>query len=289
MFSVKRLHMQTKFQNTVLKWYENNGRNLPWRNTTNPYHILVSEVMLQQTHIERVIPKYEAFLHQFPSIEALARAPTSEVLRVWSGLGYNRRALFLQKCAQELMHEMNFPQNEKELKKLHGIGKYTAAAILSFAYNKNVPVIDTNIHLLYKRLFYGSKSHIEALAKKHLPKGKSRHWHNALIDIGTLFCSSKHPRCSDCPLTILCKTAGKKIKIEATRRKKTVVPFSQSDRIVKGSILKLLMKKNYSAATLHKKIAEMNVKRSKKKFTEILVQMQKECLVKKKRKAYTLP
>lgn len=281
--------MLSKFQNTVLKWYANNGRNLPWRSTTNPYHILVSEIMLQQTHAERVIPKYEAFLHQFPSIETLAQAPTSDVLRAWSGLGYNKRALFLQKCAQGLMHEINFPQNEKELKKLPGIGKYTAAAILSFAYNKNVPVVDTNIHLLYKRLFYGSKSHIDVLAKKHLPKGKSRHWHNALMDIGTLFCSSKRPRCSDCPLTVLCKTAGKKISIEATRIKKKSIPFVQSDRIVRGSILKLLMKRDYSAPTLHRKITEMNIKRNKKKFTEILNQMQKDCLVKRKKTAYALP
>lgn len=281
--------MLTKFQNTVLKWYGNNGRTLPWRSTTNPYHILVSEIMLQQTQVDRVVPKYEAFLHQFPSIEALARAPTSDVLRAWSGLGYNRRALFLQKCAQELMHSMNFPQDEKELKKLPGIGKYTAAAILSFAYNKNIPVIDVNIHLLYKRLFYNSKSHVEVLAKKHLPRGKSRLWHNALMDIGALFCSSKNPRCNDCPLTVLCKTAGKKMQIEATQIKKAVVPFAQSDRIVRGNILKLLMKKNYSATTLHKKLNELNIKRNTQKFKDILLQMQKEGLVKKKGKIICLP
>jgi A/G-specific adenine glycosylase len=289
MFSIKTILMLTKFQKTALAWYENNGRNLPWRNTTNPYHILVSEIMLQQTQVERVIPKYEAFLHQFPSIEALARAETSEVLRAWSGLGYNRRALFLQKCSQELMHEMNFPQQEEKLKKLPGIGKYTAAAILSFAYNKDVPVVDVNILLLYKRIFYGSKSSIQTLAKKHLPKGKSRHWHNALMDIGALFCSSQHPRCNDCPLTILCKTAGKKMKIEATRIKKTVVPFAQSDRIVRGNILKLLMKRNYSETTLHKKLNEMNIKRDKKKFAEILNQLQKDRLIKKKKNVYALP
>ncbi|MFA6888864.1 MAG: A/G-specific adenine glycosylase [Candidatus Woesearchaeota archaeon] len=281
--------MLTKLQNTVLQWYESNGRTLPWRNTQNPYHILVSEIMLQQTQVDRVIPKYEAFLHLFPTIEALARAPTSEVLRAWSGLGYNRRALYLQKCAQELTHEMNFPQSEDELKKLPGIGKYTAAAILSFAYNKDIPVIDINIHLLYKRIFYGSKSHIENLAKKHLPQGKSRVWHNALMDIGALFCSSKSPRCNDCPLTVLCKTAGKKLKIEATRIKKNVIPFAQSDRIVRGNILKLLMKKNYNITTLHKKITEMKIKRNKKKFNEILTQLQKDKLIKKKGKIITLP
>ena len=109
------------------------------------------------------------------------------------------------------------------------------------------------------------------------------------MGIGALFCSSKHPRCNDCPLTVLCKTAGKKMKIEATRIKKTVVPFAQSDRIVRGNILKLLMKKNYSAATLHKKMNEMNIKRNTQKFTDILMQMQKEGLVKKKRTMYALP
>lgn len=278
-----------KFHKTVLQWYEHNSRNLPWRNTTNPYHILVSEIMLQQTQVNRVIQKYEAFLHQFPSIEALARAPTSDVLRAWSGLGYNKRALYLQKCAQELMHDINFPQTEKELKKLPGIGKYTAAAILSFAYNKNVPVVDRNIHVLYNRVLYGSKSHIEVLAKKHLPKGKSRLWHNALMDIGALFCSSKNPRCDVCPLTVLCKTAGKKMKIEATHIKRTVVSFAQSDRIVRGSILKLLMKKNMTATALYKKMHELNIKRTAKKFNEILKQMQKDGLVKKKKTCLSLP
>ena len=150
-------------QKTILSWYEEKGRKLPWRETTDPYKILVSEMMLQQTQVDRVIPKYHAFLKRFPTVKDLTEAPPGEVLQYWSGLGYNRRALYLQRCAQELVKQKNFPENVEELQKLPGLGPYTTAAVLSFALNKDVIVVDVNISILYKRIFY-PRTDIEKIA-----------------------------------------------------------------------------------------------------------------------------
>jgi A/G-specific adenine glycosylase len=135
------------FQNEILSWYEQNRRDLPWRQTRDPYKILVSEVMLQQTQVNRVIPKFEAWLKAFPAVTDLAKAPTTEVLRLWSGLGYNRRALNLKTTAVVVSETYNgkFPKTEKELLALPGIGIYTARAILCFAFNQQVAVVDTNV------------------------------------------------------------------------------------------------------------------------------------------------
>ncbi len=279
-------------QTCVLSWYEKNARNLPWRQTTDPYNILVSEMMLQQTQVERVIPKYNAFLEKFPTTKALASAPTGEVLKLWSGLGYNRRALYLQKCAQtiETQNQGRFPETEQELQELPGIGPYTRAAVLSFAFNKNIVVIDVNIELLYKRIFYGKADNIQAIAQELLPEERSRDWHNALMDIGALFCTAKNPKCDDCPLKEFCASANKSERHEATRQKKKVVPFKESDRIVRGTILKFLTKQNnQNKDAIYEQLLQENIKREKEKFEEILVQLKKDGLVKTNEKIISLP
>ena len=230
-------------QKTILSWYEKNGRKLPWRETTDPYKVLVSEMMLQQTQVDRVIPKYHAFLQRFPTVESLAQGSGGEVLQYWSGLGYNRRALYLHKCAQALQAKKEFPQSVEELQKLPGLGPYTAAAVLSFALNKDVVVIDVNISLLYKRLFY-PRTDVDTVAREVLPSGRSRDWHNALMDLGSLYCHRKKPDCVHCPLQTLCASAGDEQKITSTWEKKKVKAFKSSDRIVRGGILKLLTKKD---------------------------------------------
>ncbi len=267
-----------KPQQRVLQWYAQNGRKLPWRKTTDPYKILVSEIMLQQTQVDRVAPKYHAFLERFPTVEALARAPVAEVLCTWSGLGYNRRALYLQQCAQTIATKYNnvFPQTEQELQALPGIGKYTANALLSFAYNEPVPVVDVNIERIFKRVFYGKKIKYAAL----IPKKKSRNWHNALMDVGALFCTAKNPRCSDCPLQKFCASADNKGRIEATWKKKKVVPFQKSDRMVRGAILKLLTQKNrQTMENIYTQLLEQNIKRKKEKFIGIVKQLEKDKLI----------
>ena len=177
-------------QRKILSWYATNKRALPWRSTKDPYRILVSEVMLQQTQVERVTPFYERWLRRFPTMESLAKATSRSVLRQWSGLGYNSRALRLKALAEMVVqeHQGKLPKKEEELCRLPGIGSYTARAILAFAHNKEVPVIDTNIRrVLIKELGLPSKTthkHLEGVARQLIPKEKSREWHNALMDYG---------------------------------------------------------------------------------------------------------
>lgn len=176
------------FQKFILSWYAKNRRDLPWRNTRDPYKILVSEIMSQQTQISRVVPKYNLWLKRFPTVQDLATAKVSQVLIAWSGLGYNRRGLYLQKCAQEIITKYNgkFPQTEKDLLRLPGIGEYTARAILCFAFNRQIVVIDTNIKKVIAVHFYNGKvpekNALETFAHKLLPKGRAYAWNQALMD-----------------------------------------------------------------------------------------------------------
>jgi len=275
------------FQTLVLSWYKKHGRKLPWRETTDPYKILVSEMMLQQTQVDRVIPKYEAFLKAFPTAESLASASTGDVLRLWSGLGYNRRALYLQKCAQAVMK--TFPKESEALQTLPGIGSYTAAAVLSFAFNKDIVVVDVNIELLYKRIFYPAKN-VSMLAQRHLPSGHSRDWHNALMDIGALYCTSVAPKCTRCPLKAICASASNEKRIEATRKKKIVVPFKQSDRIVRGAILKLLTTHtSIDGDTVYDMLKQRGIERDTQTFQRIVAALEKDRLVIRKKNILYLP
>lgn len=213
------------FQQEILVWYSKHQRDLPWRKTRDPYSIIVSEVMSQQTQIPRVVPKYVAWMERFPTLKDLAEAPTSEVLRYWSGLGYNRRALFLQKLAKEIVKNFDgvFPQDEKALRQLPGIGEYTAKALLCFAFDKQVPVIDTNIKkVIAVHFFEGQvpdKKILEQVAEELLPQGKAYEWNQALMDY-----------------------AGAELKAH-----KIPIPkqskFKDSDRYYRGQILKLLLEK----------------------------------------------
>lgn len=177
-----------EFQNDILAWYKTNKRDLPWRKTREPYYILVSEVMLQQTQVGRVIPKYEAWFQTFPTIQDLANASVADVLRAWSGLGYNRRALFLQKTAQAVVEHSNgdWPQTIEELEKLPGIGKYTSRALACFAFDEQVAVIDTNIRKVIAVHFFNGvlpkETILEEVANQLLLKGHAYDWNQALMD-----------------------------------------------------------------------------------------------------------
>jgi A/G-specific adenine glycosylase len=149
-----------RIQHGLLAWFKENARELPWRRTRDPYAILVSEVMLQQTQVDRVLPYYTRFLERFPTVEDLAAAPTSDVIRIWSGLGYNRRAVNLQRAARTVVEELDgsFPDDPAELKKLPGIGAYTAGAIAAFAHERDVAFLDTNMRRVISRVIFGSES-----------------------------------------------------------------------------------------------------------------------------------
>lgn len=177
------------FRKEVLNHWKRHGRHdLPWRQTTDPYHILVSEIMLQQTQVDRVIPKYQAFLKRFPSFRSLARAGTADVLRMWQGLGYNRRALMLQRCAQIIV-------GDQEAELLPGIGPYTAGAILAFAYNSAVPMIETNIRRIYLHHYFPGQEGIGddqllPIVERTLDRRNPRRWYSALMDYGTALAAS---------------------------------------------------------------------------------------------------
>lgn len=184
---------EREFQEFVLDWYKKCGRHdLPWRQTHDPYSVLVSELMLQQTQVVRVIPKYEAFIKKYPTVQKLGQASLGDVLRMWQGLGYNRRAKFLLLCAQVIVAECDgvFPTKESELLKLPGIGPYTSSAICAFSYNQPVQLIETNVRQVYIHHFFKKREELtdeEILEKvrRTVPVGQSRDWYAALMDYGT--------------------------------------------------------------------------------------------------------
>jgi A/G-specific adenine glycosylase len=179
-----------RFRQKILTWYKKNKRDLPWRRTKDPYHIMVSEFMLQQTQVGRVIPYFERFLEYYPSIYIVAKAKKADLLALWSGLGYNRRALQLLEAAKRIVeqHDGCVPASYEELILLPGFGDYMASAIPAFAYNRKATVVDANIRrvfILELALDPGiSPKALKEIAAQFVPAGKSRVWHNALMDYG---------------------------------------------------------------------------------------------------------
>lgn len=200
----------------LLAWFADAARDLPWRRTRDPYRILVSEIMLQQTQVDRVVPKYLAFLEQFPTIEALAEAPTAEVIRAWAGLGYNRRAVNMQRAARVVLdqHGGQFPRDVASLRALPGIGPYTAGAIACFAFEQDVAFMDTNIRRVVRRLFVGAQDGDDAapseaqlldLAQAAIPPDQGWVWNQAIMELGALICTAAAPQCWRCPLQADCR------------------------------------------------------------------------------------
>ena len=203
-----------RVQYALLSWYASAGRELPWRATHDPYAILVSEVMLQQTQVDRVLPKYHQFLAAFPTLAELAAAPTADVISAWVPLGYNRRAVSLQAIARQVIAEYagHLPDTLEDLQKLKGIGRYTAGAIACFAYQQQVATVDTNIYRVLHRVFLGlehpepklSTEAMFAFAAQVLPAGEAYNWNQALMDMGATVCTSANPQCGRCPLQESC-------------------------------------------------------------------------------------
>jgi A/G-specific adenine glycosylase len=203
-----------RFQRRLLNWYKEHGRDLPWRKTSDPYKILVSEVMLQQTQVDRVIPKYHEFLERYPSFEALADARPNEVKKTWYPLGYNVRPLRLHSIACETVARYGgeLPSDHNELLSFKGIGRYTAGAIRSFAFNEDAPILDTNVMRVLHRVFVGTgdpksrKNLLWALSEALIPKGKGYDFNQALMDFGATVCTARDPYCLLCPMKDVCKT-----------------------------------------------------------------------------------
>ncbi len=203
-----------RFGSRLLKWYREYGRDLPWRKTTDPYKILVSEVMLQQTQVDRVIPKYHEFLDRYPDFSALAEAPVEEVRKTWYPLGYNIRPHRLHSIAQETVarYQGQLPRDEEQLLSFKGLGRYTVGAIRSFAFNEDAPILDTNVIRVLHRVFVASgdpkrqKAQLWLLSEALIPKGKGYDFNQALMDFGATVCTARDPYCLLCPMKTFCKS-----------------------------------------------------------------------------------
>jgi A/G-specific adenine glycosylase len=205
-----------KFQRALLAWYARHGRDLPWRRTRVPYRVLVSEIMLQQTQVERVIPKYRQFLRAFPSLRALAAADVEDVRRLWYPLGYNIRPVRLHAIARETMARYGgrLPDDGESLRALPGIGRYTAGALLSFAYGRDAAILDTNVRRVLGRVFLGRRRLARMrgdrgfwdLAEWLVPAGRAYDFNQALMDFGATWCTPRRPRCPRCPMRAFCAT-----------------------------------------------------------------------------------
>ena len=204
------------FRRRLLAWYRQHGRTLPWRETRDPYRVLVSEVMLQQTQVDRVLPKYLEWLDRYPSFEALADAPEGDVVRTWYPLGYNIRPRRLHAIAREAVESYGgqLPGDEASLRSFKGIGAYTAGAVMSFAFGKRAAILDTNVARVLSRVFVGrerdkrhaSEKHLWALSRTVLPHRHVYDFNQALMDFGATVCSARSPRCEPCPMRTKCRT-----------------------------------------------------------------------------------
>jgi len=257
-----------RFQKKVFSFYQKNKRDLPWRKTTDPYKILLSELMLQQTQVKRVILYYDKWIARWPTIDALASASLSKVLQMWMGLGYNTRAVNLHITARKIVTEFNSDvlKAMKQYKELPGIGRYTSQAVQIFSSNENLFTVDTNIRRIFICEFDLStkipEKELWGLAERCLPLGKSRDWHNALMDYGALHLTAR-------------KT-GIKPKTQQSR-------FEGSNREIRAKILRCLLTNSTSLSELEKKLGI-----KQKRLRSILDKMINEKIIAKRNNTYQL-
>jgi A/G-specific adenine glycosylase len=251
----------TKFSEQILKWYAIQGRKLPWRDSPDPYAVWVSEIMLQQTRVEAVLPYFERWMIRFPDISNLAAASEQEVLSLWEGLGYYSRARNLHKAAKIVAEEYGgeLPSDISALRKLPGIGRYTVGAIASMAFGQDVPTLDANLRRVYTRVFDvdeladspAGEEILWTLAEKHLPKSHAGDFNQALMDLGATICLPKKPRCLLCPIGELCQ--ARLLGIQEQRpvlKPKIVVPHYTVTAAVVWRDEKVLMAKRLSKGLL---------------------------------------
>ena len=203
-----------RFQRRLLAWYGRHGRDLPWRRTRHPYRVLVSEIMLQQTQVDRVVPKYREFLRRYPTLASLAAARVDEVRRLWYPLGYNIRPVRLHAIARETVARYGgrLPDRAETLQSLPGVGRYTAGAILAFAYGRDAAVLDTNVRRVLGRVFLGPRRLARVrgdtafweLAEALVPRGRGYDFNQALMDFGATWCTPRRPKCPLCPMKSFC-------------------------------------------------------------------------------------
>jgi A/G-specific adenine glycosylase len=290
----------TRAQRLLLDWYERHGRaHLPWRSTRDPYRILVSEFMLQQTQVDRVIPKYEAFLSRFPDIASLAASTVADVLRMWKGLGYNSRAVRLRQIAADVVGRFGgvLPQEEAALRSLRGVGPYTVAAIRTFAFDCDDAAIDTNVRRVTHRLLHGlehppvvAAAALDEQARALVPASKGHDWNSAMMDLGATICTARAPKCLLCPMQSACSAAPvDAASLERARaahaRKRSpqqAVPFERTTRYARGRIVDRLRElppgRRISFLDLHADLRS-SIGRSPAELRELVAALQRDGLV----------
>jgi A/G-specific adenine glycosylase len=255
-----------RFQQKVFSFYQHYGRELPWRNTTDPYQILVSELMLQQTQVPRVVPYYEQWIARWPTLDGLASASRADVLKAWMGLGYNTRVVHLHQAVQKIVTEFdgNVIAAMKQYQEIPGVGRYTAHAVQIFSTNADLVTVDTNIRRIFIAEFHLpedlSTGELWEVAEQCLPRGRSREWHNALMDYGALHQTVK-------------KTGIHSLSQQSQ--------FEGSDRQIRAAVLRLLLYGSSSFATIHRAVGG-----EQRRLREILGKMVDEELLVKHNKRY---
>ncbi|HEY8528179.1 MAG TPA: A/G-specific adenine glycosylase [Paenibacillaceae bacterium] len=244
---MKKLAAKTAFSRKLLEWYLANRRDLPWRRTRDPYHIWVSEIMLQQTRVDTVIPYFNRFVERFPTVRDLAEAPEAEVLKLWEGLGYYSRARNLQAAARQVMerHGGSLPADRESLARLKGIGPYTVGAILSIAFNVPEPAVDGNVMRVLARFFGleddvarpATRVRMEALARELIPEGHAGDFNQALMELGALVCTPRAPQCAVCPVAAECvaKSGGRQESLPVKSKGKAPRPEYRLAVLVEGT------------------------------------------------------
>jgi len=226
-FTLPNSAIRRRFRQRLLGWYKRHGRNLPWRRTKDPYRILVSEIMLQQTQVDRVLPKYNEWIKKFPTLQSLAKTTEGKAARAWYPLGYNARPRRLHAIAREVVAVYNgkLPSDESTLRSFKGLGEYTVGAIRSFAFGQRAPIVDTNVARVLFRIFINKgdpKSHeikrkLWTLSAALLPRRNVFDFNQALMDFGALLCSPRQPKCQICTMKKICKAYP--FKKDITRQK----------------------------------------------------------------------
>ena len=235
------------FSAELLRWYKREKRDLPWRRTKDPYHIWVSEIMLQQTRVDTVIPYFNRFMGRFPTVRDLAEAPEDDVLKHWEGLGYYSRARNLQSAAKEVAatYGAKVPSDKKAVSGMKGVGPYTAGAILSIAFNQPEPAVDGNVMRVLSRYFLleddiarpATRVGMESLARSLIPEGEASDFNQALMELGALVCTPKSPSCGECPVALHClaRREGRERELPVKSKAKPPKPVWRMAALVEGT------------------------------------------------------
>ncbi len=288
-------------QRDLLAWYERHGRfDLPWRVVRDPYYTVVSEFMLQQTQVDRVVPKFSAFIERFPTVQSLAAASAGEILRLWQGLGYNSRAVRLRDVAVAVCERFGgtIPRDLEALRSLPGIGPYTAAAIAAFGYDECVAPIDTNIRRIVHRVFFGVEHPVVATtrelderARAIVPQDGGHDWSSAMMDLGASLCTARAPRCLICPLQAHCAAApidsSLLDELRRTHAKtpspQNAIPFTATTRFARGRIIDRLRElapgERISLLDLHQDLKPLLRERTLKDVEELVAILERDGLV----------